>query len=178
MVSADINGMDEFMTETGAAGAPEFIDLAHVAQVIPIHWDEAVAVVQEVIGLLSAGGNELPVPSLDAVLINASGAITFRRTGRGERGPVGAGRMLHSLLSSADVPVALRLFVSQANAPETYASLGELAAGLAYYGKPGRADLIRAVYERYAAANRSPAHHPPVPFVKPAPVENARSVDN
>jgi outer membrane biosynthesis protein TonB len=176
MVSADNDGMSEFPTETSASGLPESLDVASVALVIPIHWDEAVAVVQEVIERLSVS-DELPIPSLDAVLIHESGAVTLRPTKRGERGPVAAGRMLHSLLAS-DVPVALRLFVSQATAPETYASLREFAAGLAYYGKPGRADLIRAVYERYAAANRSGAHHPPLPSVKPPAAENTRVVES
>jgi hypothetical protein len=176
MVSADIDGMSEFLAETGASGVPESIDVASVAQVIPIHWDEAVALVQEVIEQLSVR-DELPIPSLDAVLIHESGAVTLRSTKRGERGPVAAGRMLHSLLAS-DVPVALRLFVSQATAPETYATLREFAAGLAYYGKPGRADLIRAVYERYAAGNHSRGPLQALPSIKPEQVDQPRPAES
>ena len=67
MVSADISGMSEFLAETGASSLPESIDVASVAQAVPIHWDEAVAGVQEVIERLSVS-DELPIPSLDAVL--------------------------------------------------------------------------------------------------------------
>lgn len=176
MVSADIDGLSEFLAETVATAVPESIDVASVAQVIPIHWDEAVALVQEVIEQLSAR-DELPIPSLDAVLIHETGAVTLRPTKRGERGPVAAGRMLHSLLTS-EVPVALRLFVSQATAPETYASLREFAAGLAYYGKPGRADLIRAVYERYAAGHHSPRPLQALPSIKPEQVDQPRPAES
>jgi hypothetical protein len=86
---------------------------------------------------------------------------------------VAAGRALHTLLATADIPLPLRLFVTQANAPETHASLQSFADGLAYFGKPGRAELIRAIYERYRStapaapdapsAPGRPATPPPLP---------------
>jgi hypothetical protein len=174
MVSANIDRLDDFSAETGASGLAGSIGLSEAAHDVRIHWDEAVAVVQEVIEMLSAGREEEPVPGLDAVLIHASGTITLRHRGRGEQGPVAAGRMLHALLASADVPVALRLFVSQATAPETHASLREFAAGLAYYGKPGRADLIRALYRRCVSAGGNRGPQQPSSSPVPAPVEDVR----
>jgi hypothetical protein len=53
--------------------------------------------------------------------------------------------------------VALRLFVSQANAPETHASLAAFATALAYFGKSDRAGLIRAIHARYMATAAAPA---------------------
>ena len=135
---------------------PDAVSLDEVvAREIPVQWDEAVAVVEELCGLLtSARGSELPVPRLAEVLINADGAITLQGSS-GERGARGASRTLHELLSTSNAPVALRLFVTHAMSPEAYASIREFAAALAYFGKPGRAQLIGALYQRCAAAGPS-----------------------
>jgi len=67
-----------------------------------------------------------------------------------------AGLLLHSLLSIAGTaPVPLRLFVTQASAQGTYASIGAFAYALAYFGKPGRRELIHALYLRCATAAAS-----------------------
>jgi hypothetical protein len=143
-----------------------------VRRAVPVRWDEAVAVIEELCSLLTADGGELSVPGLEDVTIAADGAVALRRRGRGGQGPVEAGRALHALLSTADVPMALRLFVTQATAPETYGSLREFASALAYFGKPGRPELIRALYSRATAASvvqpsvttpRPPEAHPPKP---------------
>jgi hypothetical protein len=149
MVSSNI-GLDDFGPETGG----DTIRVGEtLARGVPIRWDEAVALLQEVVDLVSSGGREdAPIPAFDDILIDREGAVTVHGTRRGERGPVAAGRALHTLLATADVPVALRLFVTQANAPETHASLKAFADGLAYFGRPGRADLIRAIYERHRAS--------------------------
>ena len=157
-MSLDIGGIDEFASEDDAGAPPDSLSIGGLlSNATPVHWDEGVAVVQELIDALTSSGKELPVPHLDDVCIHSDGTVAILRPGRGDRGPAAAARVLHELLSGNDVPVALRLFVSQATAPETYASLREFAAGLAYYGKPGRADLIQAVYHRYAARPARPA---------------------
>lgn len=119
-----------------------------LAASVPLHWDEAVAVLQEALGLVMSSRRD-DIPAFEDLVIAPDGALTIRGVARGERGPVAAGRALHALLATADVPVALRLFVTQANAPETHASLDAFAKALAYFGKSDRAELIRAVYGRY-----------------------------
>ena len=155
-VIADVNRLDDFALEAeGSAGyaASRLVSLGEVVtRGIPVHWDEAVAAIEELCELLMSNGKELPVPALQDVLIGAGGVVTFRNPGRGEKGPVGAGRALHALLSTAEVPVALRLFVTQATAPETHESIREFAAALAYFGKPTRQELVRAIYDRCVAA--------------------------
>jgi len=138
----------------------------------PVQWDEAVAVVQELCDLLTAAsGDERPVPELASILITADGKVKVQRGGRGEPGATGAGRTLHALLSSANVPVALRLFVTQSISAETYSSIGGFAEALAYFGKPGREELIRTLYERCAAKDASTSAvtstRPPDPTAKP-----------
>ena len=148
--------LDEFATEDApppSEGAMPALPVSLegvVARHVSIHWDEAVAVIEQLCDVLvSSSGHELPVPGLGDILIAENGSVALRHPGRGEKGPSVAGRALHALLADADVPVALRLFVSQSTASETHGSLREFAAGLAYFGKPGRADLIQAVYQRY-----------------------------
>jgi len=146
-------GFDEFDSEgngNGAAGGGVRVDQV-LARAVPIHWDEAVALIQEIVDMLvSTRHSELPVPAFNDILIKPDGAVSLLGSGRGESGPLAAGRALHELLANTDVPVALRLFVSQANSQNTHASLRAFGDGLAYFGKPGRAELIRAIYQRYA----------------------------
>lgn len=174
-------GIDDFAAEPQAV--PRAIDMSDLlARSVSIRWDEAVAVVQELIDVLtSGGGDNPPVPDVNDIVIDDSGAVTAKRLGRGERGPIAAARVLHALLSSGDVPVPLRLFVTQANAPETHASLQEFAKGLAYFGRPGRAEMIRALYHRYATSsgNAAPASRPspqppPPRETNPSPFEAPR----
>ena len=141
---------DDFAPEaqSGFPGTRSVTIGAVLAATTPLRWDEAVAVLQELVDVLTSRNRD-DIPAFDDVLIDADGRLTIRDTRRGERGPVAAGRALHTLLATADVPVTLRLFVTQANAPETHVSLAAFAAGLAYFGKPDRAELIRAIYARY-----------------------------
>ena len=161
--------LDEFASEQ--KGPVRVSDV--LARGVPIRWDEAVALLQEIVETITAGGgDEAPMPAFEDVLLDEQGGVRVSAARRGERGPVAAGRALHALLATADVPLPLRLFVTQANAPETHKTLKAFADALAYFGKPGRADLIRAICERYrstapaastASAPGRPATPPPLP---------------
>ena len=141
---------DDFAPES-TTGARAVTVGAVLAAATPLHWDEAVAMFQELVDVLTSTNRD-DIPAFDDVLIDAEGTLTIRGTRRLERGPLAAGRALHTLLATADVPVALRLFVTQANVPETHHSLAAFGKGLAYFGKPDRAELIRAIYARYKPA--------------------------
>jgi outer membrane biosynthesis protein TonB len=76
------------------------------------------------------------------------------------------------------------LFVTHATSPDAYTSIRDFAAGLAYFGKPARAPLIRELYERCAAAGLPSTGHLPrriavsnkQPSAKsPAPETSART---
>jgi len=165
---------DDFASEseTGSSAARSVTIGAVLAAATPLHWDEAVAVLQELVDVLTSSNRD-DIPAFDDVLIDADGRLTIRGPRRLERGPVAAGRALHTLLATADVPVALRLFVTQANVPETHHSLAAFGKGLAYFGKSDRAQLIRAIYARYkpaAAASVPPNGAPsPPPSRTPSP---------
>jgi hypothetical protein len=103
-----------------------------LARGVPIRWDEAVALLQEILETITAGGGEsAPIPAFEDVIIDDQGGVRINAARRGERGPVAAGRALHTLLATADVPLPLRLFVTQANAPETHKSLKAFIDALA-----------------------------------------------
>ena len=63
------------------------------------------------------------------------------------------GQLLQAMLTDAEVPVQLRLIVSQATAPiPSYASLAEFDQALAYFERPDRAGLLKALFARAQAA--------------------------
>ena len=138
------------MTQQGSGA---FIISLHdlLARGTTVYWDEAVAIVEEICTVaILASGDHAAVPSLAGARIDADGRVILERDGDGEKSPTAAGRVLHALLANTDVPVPLRLFVTQSTAPETYPSLRAFAEGMAYFGKPDRAALIREVYKRAA----------------------------
>jgi hypothetical protein len=142
-----------------ASGSPTTAPLLSLEEVlrrdVAINWDEAVAVVEEVCTLLSPA--ETGVPGASDLFI-ADGAVVPRDGARAEPEVSSAGRLLHSLLSNAGgTPVPLRLFVTQASAQGTYANIEGFAKALAYFGKPGRRELIRALYVRCATVTPVPA---------------------
>jgi hypothetical protein len=154
--------MQEFSSEGNAAG-PSLSLQDVVDRGVSVHWDEAVAIVEEFCEVaIAASGETAAVPDLKNVLIGSSGRVALRRT-RGDNSPTAAGRMLHTLLSSGDVPMPLRLFVTQSISQGTHQSLREFARGLAYFGKPARERLIQDVYARCAQAGASAANAPAVP---------------
>ena len=136
---------------------------------VSVHWDEAVAIVEELCEVASAAsGDAAPVPALEDVLIGSDGSVTLRRT-KGDKNPSAAGRVLHTLLGNGDVPMPLRLFVTQSIVQGTHSSLREFARGLGYFGKPSRQQLIQDVYARCAQAGPRAANAPPVQPPPPLP---------
>jgi outer membrane biosynthesis protein TonB len=171
-VSDDI--FDDFAPEPGGIGSGTIRISDILARGVSIRWDEAVALLQEILeNVTTAGGANASVPAFENVIIDRQGAVSIHGKG-GERGPVAAGRALHALLATADIPVPLRLFVTQANAPETHKSLQSFAEGLAYFGRPGRDELIRAIYERYRTSAPTVAPSPGRPATPPPLPHTAR----
>jgi hypothetical protein len=161
--------LDDFGSEQGGMASGSAVSVDDIlSRGVPIGWDEAVAILQELVEIVVAdGGDNAPIPGFNDVLIDGDGTMTVAGARRGERGPVAAGRALHMLLGTADVPVPLRLFVTQANAHDTHASLRAFADGLAYFARPGRDELIRSVYARYRATSATTAATPTKPIVSP-----------
>jgi hypothetical protein len=140
-------------TFDGVAATPANpISLADVInlRVIP-HWAEAVAVVEELCAVLSsAGPGAMVIPQLPDVVITSRGAVMVRKGARGGEDVVELGRILSALLDPGAAPMALRLFAAHAmdSGRGKYATVSAYAEALAYYARPGRRELIRALYDR------------------------------
>ncbi|MQA28831.1 MAG: hypothetical protein GEU82_03185 [Luteitalea sp.] len=119
-----------------------------------LHWYEGVAIARGVgERLLEQQGTGMRIPELHQVELGAGGAIAITG-GAAAREPVRRlGQLLQAVLTDGDVPVQLRLIVSQATAPiPFYSSLAEFDQALAYFERPDRTGLLRALFVRAEAA--------------------------
>ncbi|HEY6615264.1 MAG TPA: hypothetical protein VIZ32_12120 [Vicinamibacterales bacterium] len=162
--------LDQFTREDRMTSVDSPFSLHDVGERgVSVHWDEAVAIVEELcVVAIAASGDAAPVPALEDVLIGRDGSVTLRRT-KGDKNPSAAGRVLHTLLGNGDVPMPLRLFVTQSIVQGTHSSLREFARGLGYFGKSSRQQLIQDVYTRCAQAGQRAANAPPVQPPPPLP---------
>ena len=174
--------LDEFNSELAPAATAPLLSLEEILRrEVTINWDEAVAVVEAVCALSTPVETGFPDPS-DLFI---SDSTVVRRDGARVQSDVNsAGRLLHSLLSTAgSTPVPLRLFVTQASAHGTYVSIAAFAKSLAYFGKPDRPALVRALYLRCATSSSLPAtvrpaepKHEAPPASAPQPARSRPSV--
>jgi hypothetical protein len=162
--------LGQFAREDRITGVDSPLSLHDVGERgVSVHWDEAVAIVEELCEVaIAASGDAAPVPALEDVLIRRDGSVTLRRT-TGDKNPSAAGRVLHALLGNSDVPMPLRLFVTQSIVQGTHSSFREFARGLGYFGKSSRQQLIQDVYTRCAQAGQRAANAPPVQSPPPLP---------
>jgi hypothetical protein len=112
-----------------------------------------------------AGGRG--VPDADGVAITPEGEIELLAEGERDAPSSRLARLLHGLSEGAQgLPVQLRLLVLQELSPSPgCASVLEFSTRLALFERPGRANMIRSVYERYVRlpprdAERLPAVQP------------------
>jgi TonB family protein len=121
---------------------------------LSLHWDEAVAVVAEVAAVLSARGLS-SVPASESIVLTAEG--TLRLLDEGPLHAVAAqgtptqrlGTMLALVLSSVACPPELRQLVVHSMAdPPAYATVEAFAEALAFFERPARHDLLKAVAAR------------------------------
>ncbi len=130
---------------------------------VPIHWAEAVAVIEELCEVLGdARGSAVRIPDLEDIAITARGSVMLRRGAPATQDIDGLGRALHALLDPAATPMSLRLFVAQSSGSEKYHSVSAYASALAYYSRPDRSELIQSLYRRCLEAPVA-ATLPPLP---------------
>jgi outer membrane biosynthesis protein TonB len=154
-----------------AAASP--ISLTDVCALqVPIHWAEAVAVVQDVGALLAGGRVVAGIPDLADVAITSAGTVMIRRGATGRHDVDELGRMLNRLLDIETSPMPLRLFVAHSLVSSKYTSVSAFLDALAYYARPNREELIRSLYSRCLDApshtpEEVPPKAPPVPLDEP-----------
>jgi hypothetical protein len=139
-----------------------------VSRDLPMHWSEAVAIVGELCTVLTANSpSEAGVPDAADIFITSAGAVVLRQGAWRKDDTTPLGYILHELLdaSSTPTPVPLRLFVST-SISSSHASVSAFAGALAYYERPGRTELIRAVHGRALAAQPAETHRQSEPVQK------------
>jgi hypothetical protein len=130
-----------------------------LARRVHLQWFEGVAIVRAVgERLLGHEDTALRIPELNEIELVADGTVTLA-VGTCAKEPVRRlGQLLQAMLTDAEVPVQLRLIVSQATAPmPSYSSPAEFGRALAYFERPDRAGLLAAVFARAQAAGPATA---------------------
>ena len=118
---------------------------------IDIQWFEGIALVQAVCEHVLAHGGADAFPSAADIHVEADGSIAV--LGHRAGSPVAAAGHLLAGMAGDDVPVRLRLAINEATATESpYRHLAAFSEALAYFERPGRSELIAAVYARAATA--------------------------
>ena len=132
---------------------------------ISIQWFEGTALVQAVCEQVLTHGRADAFPSAADIAIEADGSIAVLGYSAGL--PVVAAGHLLAGMAGDDVPVRLRLAINEATAAESpYKHLAAFSEALAYFERPGRRELIAALYARAAGA---PARRVARPIDAPAP---------
>jgi hypothetical protein len=123
-----------------------------LARQVDVQWYEGVAIVQAICRqLLASGVSKGEFPAVAQIGMGSDGAVRVLATTSTQAVPAAA-HLLAGLLSD-DVPVRLRLVVSQATGENsTLESLRELSESLGYFERPDGEQIVRSLVERAMVA--------------------------
>jgi hypothetical protein len=142
-----------------------------------VEWFEGVAIVQDLCSRLledppPAGRG---APDSEDLAILPEGRIELLADGPADGSVVRIARLLHSLVEGTAFPVQLRLLVLQELSPTPgCTTVLEFSTRLALFERPGRANMIRAVYERFL---RLPPREAEMVVAAPAPAAAGAAVE-
>ena len=121
-----------------------------------IHWFEGVALVQAVCRNQLDRHTADVFPNASEMLLHLDGTVSCLAAT--SRGAVSTAARLLSRMLSEDVPVRLRLIVTQAAAAESpYPTLADFSNALAYFERPDGQKVLQGLAERAMAAPMRPA---------------------
>lgn len=143
-----------------------------LARSVSVEAHEAIAVVRGVSQCVLESSVESSVPELHQIELSPEGEISLTGGVKTSEPVRRLGQLLQALLTQSAPPVQLRLVISQATAPQpTYGSIGEFSEALAYFERPGRAAVIRALHARALEALESiePGPTPTLDAMAPLP---------
>jgi hypothetical protein len=125
-----------------------------LARRLNLEWYDGVAIVRAVAErLLEQHGAAVRIPELHQIELAADGSVAIAGGLLASEPVRRLGQILQAMLTDAEVPVQMRLIVSQATAPiPSYSTLAELDQALAYFERPGRAGLLAGLFARAQAA--------------------------
>lgn len=119
---------------------------------VSVEWFEAVALVREVAAkLVDHPGPSVPIPDLNQIHLSPEGRVDISG-GKGTDEPVRRlGQLLLALLANSEMPVQLRLVISQATAPvPAYKTTRDYSEALAFFERPDRSLVLQALAIRAA----------------------------
>jgi hypothetical protein len=142
---------------------------------VSLRWYEGVAIVRAIAErLLDDYGTEM-VPELHQIELLADGSVGVSGGVAADEPARRLGQLLQTMLTDASVPVQLRLVVSQATAPmPSYSSIADFDLAVEYFERPGRAGLLKAVFERAEAAGQTTASEDALTLDGIAPMSEAK----
>ncbi len=114
-----------------------------------LRWDEAVALVAEVsTGMLARVLSSVPDP--ESIILTPDGTLRMLHDGPPDAALVKRlGGLLEMMLASVVCPPELRTLVTDSAAdPPVYATVQAFADALAFFERPGRRDLLKALADR------------------------------
>jgi protein TonB len=131
---------------------------------VSLDWPEGVALIRSVIERMTTMPGQAPaIPELYHIELGDTGRVEVTGGQTADEPVRRMGQLLQATLGHAEPPVQLRLVISQATAPSPqFSSIREFDEVLGYYERPGREGVLKALYERAAAA-------PPVAASAPTP---------
>lgn len=144
---------------TAGAGQPEGELLLSdvLARSVSVEWYEAVALVRAVAERVRDRVGGHGVPELHQVQVLPDGTVSLLGTTPVEQPVRRLGQLLLACLTHTDPPVQLRLAASLATAGSPgFGSIREFSEALAYYERPDRPHVLRALYDRASGAPASP----------------------
>jgi hypothetical protein len=142
-----------------------------------LQWFEGVAIVRSVTTqLLKRRAAAEHIPELHQIELFADGSVAITGGVVTEAPVRRMGQLLQATLTDTEIPVHLRLIVSQATAPlPTYPSVVELDAALAYVERPDGVALLRSLFVRAQAADRLTAETGGITLDSAAPLPDANA---
>lgn len=136
------------------APAPKTLSIQAVLDVRPpVHWLEAVAIIERAAAALLNGDVELPAPGPSGIFVGADGSVAVESGTPDDRSVNRLGRALHDLTSTGPMPAPLRLLVTKWIETNEAYPLRQFWNEVGHYARPDGDALIRSVYERCCAAS-------------------------
>jgi hypothetical protein len=137
---------------------------------VPLEWFECVALVASLCSALDDPDTPA-IPRPDEVVVTPAGVLLVRGSrprARMEELP----RLLNSLLEYSAPPAPLRLFVLHAISSGAFPTPRSFGQALAYYERPGRAELVQSAHGRYLETPDQPDTPDVEVEVEPPPLED------
>src|SRR5262245_50864135 len=123
---------------------------------VSIQWFEAVAVVREVADRLLTSSNDRAIPELQQIRLSPQGHVEIVGVTPTDEPVRRMGQLLQALVAHTDVPVQLRLIITQATAPSPlYGSIRDCSDALGFFERPERSTVLSTLAARVTAAAES-----------------------